>query len=79
SAGRDILQHAGNCFYQYTVNDYQLTATNITKIALENINIQAKEIEEHAEEINIDSSREDLQISSEKSVSIKSTEKTKLF
>ncbi len=79
SAGRDILHHAGNCLYQYTVNDYQLTATNITKIALENINIQAKEIEEHAEEINIDSSREDLQISSEKSVSIKSTEKTKLF
>lgn len=79
SAGIDILQHAGNCLYQYTVNDYQLTATNITKIALENINIQAKEIEKHAEEINIDSSREDLQISSGKSVSIKSTEKSKLF
>lgn len=79
SAGIDIIQQAGNCLYQYTVNDYQLTATNITKIALENINIQAKEIEKHAEEINIDSSREDLQISSGKSVSIKSTEKSKLF
>ncbi|MET3875617.1 type VI secretion system tip protein VgrG [Chitinophaga sp. OAE865] len=79
SAGIDILQHAGNCLYQYTVNDYQLTATNITKIALENINIQAREIEKHAEEINIDSSREDLQISSGKSVCIKSTEKSKLF
>lgn len=79
SAGADILQHAGNCLFQYTVNDYQLTATNITKIALENINIEAKEIEKHAEEININSTREELQISSEKSVSIKSTEKTKLF
>lgn len=79
SAGIDILQHAGNCLYQYTVNDYRLTATNITKIALENINLEAKEIEKHAEEINIDSSREDLQISSGKSVSIKSMEKTKLF
>ncbi len=79
SAGMDILQQAGNCLYQYTVNDYQLTATNITKIAMENINLQAREIDKHAEEINIDSSKENMQISSGKSVNIKSTEKSKLF
>jgi uncharacterized protein involved in type VI secretion and phage assembly len=79
SAGMDILQHAGNCLYQYTVNDYQLTATNITKIAMENINMQAREIDKQAEEINIDSSKENMQISSGKSVNIKSTEKSKLF
>lgn len=79
SAGMDILQQAGNCLYQYTVNDYHLTATNITKIAMENINIQAREIDKHAEEINIDSSKENIQISSGKSVNIKSTEKSKLF
>ncbi|MDR6565800.1 type VI secretion system Vgr family protein [Chitinophaga ginsengisegetis] len=79
SADMDILQQAGNCLYQYTVNNYHLTATNITKIALENINVQAREIDKHAEEINIDSSKENMQISSGKSVNIKSTEKSKLF
>jgi type VI secretion system secreted protein VgrG len=61
------------------VNDYRLTATNITKIAMENMNLQAKEIEKNAEQINIESSKEEMQISAGKSVNIKSGEKSKLF
>lgn len=79
TAGLNILHNAGDCLHQYTVNDYRLTATNITKIALENINMQAREIEKNAEEITIDSSKEDMQISAGKSVSIQSGEKSKIF
>lgn len=79
SAGIDILQHAGDSLYQYTVNDYRLTATNITKIALENISMQAKEIDKNADEINIESTRENIHISAGKSVNVKSTEKSKIF
>jgi type VI secretion system secreted protein VgrG len=79
TAGMNILHSAGDCLSQYTVNDYQLTATNITKIALENIHLQAKEIEKNADEINIDSSKENMQISAGKTVHIKSGEKSKIF
>ncbi|SEW21266.1 type VI secretion system Vgr family protein [Chitinophaga arvensicola] len=79
AAGIDILQHAGDSLYQYAVNDYRLTATNITKIALENMSLQAKEIDKNAEEINIESTKENMQISAGKSVSIKSSEKSKIF
>lgn len=79
TAGLNIHHSAGDCLHQYTVNDYRLTATNITKIAMENINMQAREIEKKAEEINIDSSREDLHISAGKSVNIQSGEKSKIF
>ncbi|HEY9259358.1 type VI secretion system Vgr family protein [Chitinophaga sp.] len=79
TAGLNILHSAGDSLSQYTVNDYRLTATNITKIALENIHLQAKEIEKNAEEINIDSSKENMQISAEKTVHIKSGEKSKIF
>lgn len=79
TAGMNILHSAGDCLSQYTVNDYRLTATNITKIALENIHLQAKEIEKNAEEINIDSSKENMQISAGKTVHIKSGEKSKIF
>ena len=79
TAGMNMLHSAGDCLNQFTVNDYRLTATNITKIAMENIDIAAKEIEANAEEINVDSSKEDMQISAGKSVNIKSAEKSKLF
>ncbi|MGO4289501.1 type VI secretion system Vgr family protein [Chitinophaga sp. RAB17] len=79
TAGMNIIHSAGDCLSQYTVNDYQLTATNITKTAMENIHLQAKEIEKNAEEINIESSKENMQISAEKTVHIKSGEKSKIF
>jgi type VI secretion system secreted protein VgrG len=79
TAGMNIIHSAGDCLSQYTVNDYRLTATNITKIAMENMNLQAKEIEKNAEQINIESSKEEMQISAGKSVNIKSGEKSKLF
>lgn len=79
TAGMNILHSAGDCLSQYTVNDYRLTATNITKTALENIHLQAKEIEKNAEEINIESSKENMQISAGKTVHIKSGEKSKIF
>lgn len=79
TAGMNMLHSAGDCLSQYTVNDYRLTATNITKIALENIHLQAKEIEKNAEEINIDSSKENMQISAGQTVHIKSGEKSKIF
>ncbi|PSL49723.1 Rhs element Vgr protein [Chitinophaga niastensis] len=79
AAGMNILHNAGDCLSQYTVNDYKLTATNITKIAMENMDVQAKKIEKNSEEMKIDSSKEEMTINSGKSVAIKSAEKSKLF
>jgi uncharacterized protein involved in type VI secretion and phage assembly len=79
TAGMDMLHSAGDCLNQFIVNDYRLTAANITQIARENIEIDAKEIGKNAEEINVDSAKEDMQLSAGKSVSIKSAEKSKLF
>lgn len=79
SAGMNILHNAGDSMSQYSVNDYRLSATNITKIAMENMDVQAKKIEKTAEEMKVDSSKEEMTINSGKSVAIKSAEKSKLF
>lgn len=79
AAGLNILHSAGDCLSQFTVNDYKLTATNITKIAMEAMDVQAKKIEKTAEEMKVDSSKEEMTINSGKSVAIKSAEKSKLF
>lgn len=79
SAGADILQSAGDCLHQYAVNDYRLTATNITKVAMENINMQAKEIEKRAEEISVNSTTENMTLNAGGMVNIKSAEKSKIF
>lgn len=79
SAGMNILHNAGDSMSQYSVNDYRLSATNITKIAMENMDVQAKKIEKTAEQMKVDSSKEEMTINSGKSVAIKSAEKSKLF
>jgi Rhs element Vgr protein len=79
AAGLNMLHSAGDCLSQFTVNDYKLTATNITKIAMEAMDVQAKKIEKTAEEMKVDSSKEEMTINSGKSVAIKSAEKSKLF
>ena len=79
SAGMNIMHNAGDSMTQYSVNDYKLSATNITKIASENMDVQAKSIEKTAEQVKVDSSKEEMTINSGKSVAIKSAEKSKLF
>ncbi|WP_343693685.1 phage baseplate assembly protein V [Chitinophaga sp.] len=79
SAGMNIMHNAGDSITQYSVNDYKLSATNITKIASENMDVQAKSIEKTAEQVKVDSSKEEMTINSGKSVAIKSAEKSKLF
>ncbi|TWF39859.1 Rhs element Vgr protein [Chitinophaga polysaccharea] len=79
SAGVNILHNAGDSISHFSVNDYRLTATNITKIATENMDVQARKIEKTAEEMKVDSSKEEMTINSGKSVAIKSAEKSKLF
>lgn len=76
TAGMNILHTAGDGINHYALNDYRLTATNIVKIARENVHVQAREMEKNAEEINIHSTKEDMHISSGKTVTIKSTEKS---
>lgn len=79
AAGLNILHSAGDSISQYSVNDYKLSATNITKIAAESMEVQAKNIEKSAEEVKVDSSKEEMTINSGKSVAIKSAEKSRLF
>lgn len=79
AAGLHIVQNAGDSLTQYAVNDYKATATNIIKIATDNMNVQAKSIEKSAEEVKVDSSKESMTINSGKSVDVKSAEKSRLF
>lgn len=78
-AGMNMLHNAGDCLNQFSVNDYKLTATNITKIAAEGMDMQAKKIEKNAEHIKVESSKEEMIFNSGKTVDIKSAEKSKLF
>ncbi|HVI46640.1 MAG TPA: phage baseplate assembly protein V [Chitinophaga sp.] len=78
-AGMNMLHNAGDCMSLFTVNDYKLTATNITKIASEGMDVQAKKIEKTAEQIKVESSKEEMIFNAGKSVDIKSAEKSKLF
>ncbi|WP_343745185.1 contractile injection system protein, VgrG/Pvc8 family [Chitinophaga sp.] len=78
-AGMNILHNAGDSMNQFSVNDYKLTATNITKIAMEGMDVQAKKIEKTAEQIKVESSKDEMTFNSGKSVEVKSAEKSKLF
>lgn len=70
-AGDNISAHAGE--------DYSLNAKNITNQAEMDLIMQAKSIEKNAEKIKIESTKENLQLSSSKQVVNNSGEKVKLF
>lgn len=79
SAGLHITQNAGDSLSQFAVNDYRATATNIISIATENMDVQARSIEETSDDLRMDSAKEPMVFNSAKSVDVKSAEKSKLF
>lgn len=79
SAGENVSTAAGENISQYAGNNATISAKHVTTVADENVVLQAKKIQKTAEEIKIDSTKEDLQLQSSKSVNVKSAEKVKLF
>lgn len=59
--------------------DYHLSATNISEQASDNFSRQAKTVEEMAQKVSIDSSRENMELRSGKKVDVQSVEKVQLF
>jgi uncharacterized protein involved in type VI secretion and phage assembly len=79
SAGENVNTSAGESIAQSAMKDTTLTAENIHTIANEKISLVAKELEAVAEKVTMDSSKEDLLLSSAKKIDIQSSEKVRLF
>ncbi|MET4137980.1 phage baseplate assembly protein V [Pedobacter sp. UYP1] len=71
SAQENITQHAGK--------DQTIAAENITMLANDNINKTASHIEKTAESINVNSTKENIELHSSKQIINKSGGKVKLF
>jgi uncharacterized protein involved in type VI secretion and phage assembly len=71
NAGEDLVEVAGK--------DYQLAATNIKATAKDTIHQMAKEIDAVAEQISLESTKENLLLASDKKVDMQSNDKISLF
>ena len=78
-AGMDIMESAGDNMNHFAVNDLKTVATNITHIASENVEHHAKRIEKTAEEMKVESTKDNMIINSADTVELRSAKKTKLF
>ena len=87
NAGQDITSvsgestsiQAGESLTEIAADSYVLSANDANVQVTEEHNLQASTISETAEKINIDSTMEDLDLSSPKKVNIQSSEKVNLF
>jgi len=79
SAGDNVNTSAGESIVQSAVKDYTLAAENITTIASQKASHLAQEIEKTAEKVTVNSTKEDLLLSSLKKIDIQSSEKLRLF
>ncbi|MBC9798190.1 type VI secretion system Vgr family protein [Sinomicrobium weinanense] len=79
SASENISMGAGDNTSIYTGKEFNVAAQNATMQSDENTVISAKNIEQNAEKVRIDSTREDMVLASNKMVDVQSGDKLKLF
>ena len=78
-SGESTSIQAGEFLTEIAADSYVLSANDANVQVTEEHNLQASTISETAEKINIDSTMEDLDLSSPKKVNIQSSEKVNLF
>ena len=78
-SGESTSIQAGESLTETAADSYILSANDANVQVTEEHNLQASTISETAEKINIDSTMEDLDLSSPKKVNIQSSEKVNLF
>ena len=78
-SGESTSIQAGESLTEIAADSYVLSANDANVQVTEEHNLQASTISETAEQINIDSTMEDLDLSSPKKVNIQSSEKVNLF
>ncbi|QUB91494.1 type VI secretion system Vgr family protein [Prevotella denticola] len=78
-SGESTSIQAGESLTETAADSYVLSANDANVQVTEEHNLQASTISETAEKINIDSTMEDLDLSSPKKVNIQSSEKVNLF
>ena len=78
-SGENTSIQAGESLTEIAADSYILSASEANVQVTEEHNLQASTISETAEKINIDSTMEDLDLSSPKKVNIQSSEKVNLF
>ena len=78
-SGESTSIQAGESLTETAADSYILSASETNVQVTEEHNLQASTISETAEKINIDSTMEDLDLSSPKKVNIQSSEKVNLF
>ena len=78
-SGESTSIQAGESLTEIAADSYILSANDANVQVTEEHNLQASTISETAEKINIDSTMEDLDLSSPKKVNIQSSEKVNLF
>ena len=78
-SGESTSIQAGESLTEIAADSYVLSANDTNVQVTEEHNLQASTISETAEKINIDSTMEDLDLSSPKKVNIQSSEKVNLF
>ena len=78
-SGESTSIQAGESLTEIVADSYVLSANDANVQVTEEHNLQASTISETAEKINIDSTMEDLDLSSPKKVNIQSSEKVNLF
>ena len=78
-SGESTSIQAGESLTEIAADSYVLSANDANVQVTEEHNLQASTISETAEKINIDSTMEDLDLSSPKKVNIQSSEKVNLF
>ena len=78
-SGESTSIQAGESLTEIAADSYVLSANEANVQVTEEHNLQASTISETAEKINIDSTMEDLDLSSPKKVNIQSSEKVNLF
>ena len=75
----DTTIQAGRSLTETASESYTLSASDSNVQVSNNHNVQASTISETAEKVNLDSTVEDMDLSSPKKVNIKSSDKVNLF
>ena len=78
-SGEDTTIQAGRSLTETASESYTLSASDSNVQVCNNHNVQASTISETAEKVNLDSTVEDMDLSSPKKVNIKSSDKVNLF
>ena len=78
-SGEDTTIQAGRSLTETASESYTLSASDSNVQVSNNHNVQASTISETAEKVNLDSTVEDMDLSSPKKVNIKSSDKVNLF